>query len=274
MAACGALLPFVIPCFRASERQRRVRAGCASAWLRRPSLREDCPAVLGLVARRETHYAHFVRCVQTIATSQMTKRAARAATSPGLAGRAGQSPAVRKAQTVHWTVCVPAHLLGASDTRCRNLPGHAFALAASLLSEKLPHRTHARLPPLRRFSSGPPPRSRRGRRYPSGAMSVATRSAGSRSARASALRHLTRRSCLSAANEVSVASSATRPRDEHRSAVGAGTRSGPAPTATVFAPDGYRLPRRAPTLTSTATRTTAMRRKQTNRPTRVSSQKL
>ena len=34
-----------------------------------PSLREGCPAVLGLVARRETRFAHCVRCARTIATS-------------------------------------------------------------------------------------------------------------------------------------------------------------------------------------------------------------
>lgn len=48
----------------------------------------------------------------------------------------------------------------------------------------------------------------------------APRSTGVMAARASALRHLTRRSCLSAANEVSEASSATGHEPEHRRAVG------------------------------------------------------
>ena len=77
--------------------------------------------------RRRTHSATCGRCVRTASTSQKTKRAARAATSPGLAGRAGPGgPAVRKAQAVHWTACVPAHLLGTSEARLR-LPGRAFA---------------------------------------------------------------------------------------------------------------------------------------------------
>jgi len=61
----------------------------------------------------------------------------------------------------------------------------------------------------------------------------------------SALRCLTRRGCSSAANAVSVASSAARPRTEQRSAVDAGPRRGPASTAPAWAPAGYRLPRRA-----------------------------
>jgi len=61
-----------------------------------------------------------------------TKRAARAATSPGLAGRAGPwGPAVRKAQAVHWTACVRAHLLGAPEAH-RSLPARAFAVAVVL----------------------------------------------------------------------------------------------------------------------------------------------
>jgi len=63
-----------------------------------------------------------------------------------------------------------------------------------------------------------------GRWHPAGAISVATRSAGPRSARASALRQLTRGVCLNAANAVSAVSLAARPRTEHRSAVGAKRR--------------------------------------------------
>jgi hypothetical protein len=51
-------------CVHRSARQRRARAG-RRASLRRSPLRSDCPAVLGLVARRQTHFAHCVRYVQT-----------------------------------------------------------------------------------------------------------------------------------------------------------------------------------------------------------------
>ena len=64
----------------------------------------------------------------------------------------------------------------------------------------------------------------RGRRHPAGAISVATRSAAPGSARASALRRLTRRGCLNAASEARAVSSAARPRREHRSGVGAQRR--------------------------------------------------
>jgi hypothetical protein len=62
----------------------------------------------------------------------------------------------------------------------------------------------------------------RGRRCPVRAISVATSSAGPGSARAPrALPCLTRRHCLSAVSAANAASSATRPRTEQRSAVGA-----------------------------------------------------
>jgi hypothetical protein len=65
----------------------------------------------------------------------------------------------------------------------------------------------------------------RGRRYPAGAISAATRSAGPGSARAQhVLRQLTHRGCLSAVSTANEASSAMRPRTEHRSAVGAKRR--------------------------------------------------
>ena len=150
--------------------------------------------------RRSTHCAHCVRSVQTIATGQITKRAARAATSPGLAGRAGRGrPAVRKAQAVPRTACVPAHLLGAAQAR-RGPPGHAFAGAFVLL--------HTREEPSRQaVPAGGDLWSDEDRRTGVGARS--------------ALRELTRRNCLSATNAVSAASSATRPLAENRSAVGA-----------------------------------------------------
>ena len=46
----------------------------------------DCPALLGLVARRTTRCAHFVRCARTSAASQNWKHAARAATSTATLG--------------------------------------------------------------------------------------------------------------------------------------------------------------------------------------------
>ena len=65
----------------------------------------------------------------------------------------------------------------------------------------------------------------RGRWYPAGAISAATRSTGPGSARAQrVLRLLTHRGCLSAVSKANVASSAMRPRTEHRSAVGAKRR--------------------------------------------------
>jgi hypothetical protein len=101
----------------------------------------------------------------------------------------------------------------------------------------------------------------RGGRYPAGAISVAVRSAGSRSARASALRHLTRRVCLSEESKANGASSATRPRREHRNAVdaqhrppqherppGAARRDAPAP-----APATTHAPTHAPITTTTST---------------------
>ena len=58
-------------------RQSRGRV-CAGPRVRRPPLRCGFLAVLGLVARRETRYAHCVRCARTISASQMLKRALRA----------------------------------------------------------------------------------------------------------------------------------------------------------------------------------------------------
>ena len=92
-------------------------------------------------------------------------------------------------------------LLGASEARLR-LPGRAFAKPAVVFA---PQATAGGC---------------RGRRCPLGAISGATRSAAPGSARVSALRELTCRSCLNAATAGSEVSSAARPRREHRSAVG------------------------------------------------------
>jgi hypothetical protein len=97
-------------------------------------------------------------------------------------------------------------LLGASQAR-RGLPALAFV-------ERLVVRN-------RNATLGG---SGRGRRYPVGAISGATSSAGSGSARASALRQLTRRGCLSVVSAANEASSAARPWTEQRSAVAAERR--------------------------------------------------
>ncbi len=58
------------------RRARKAAGGYAPALeCGSPSLREGSPAVLSLVARRETRFTHCVRCARTIATSQNTMRA-------------------------------------------------------------------------------------------------------------------------------------------------------------------------------------------------------
>jgi len=96
-------------------------------------------------------------------------------------------------------------LLGTSEARLR-LPGRAFAEPAVARKAS---RTTGGL---------------RGRRCPWGAISVATRSAASGSARESALRELTCRGCLNAVSAANGVSSAARPWREHRSGVGAQRR--------------------------------------------------
>ena len=83
------------------------------------------------------------------AASQTTKRAARADPDPGLAGRAGpHGPAVRKAQTVPRTVCVPAHLLVAAEA-LRPPPAHGFAGSNVSLGRKARCGHRARTAPRR-----------------------------------------------------------------------------------------------------------------------------
>jgi hypothetical protein len=144
--------------------------------------------------------------VQTTATSQMLTRAAREAASPGLAGRAGPwGPAVRKAQTVPRTVCVPAHLLGAPEAR-RGPPERAFADGWCLVfvGKEQPVAARQAMPGGGDFWGDE-------QRRPG---------VGARSAHP----HLTRRGCLNGANEVSKVSSAARPQAEQRSAVAAQRR--------------------------------------------------
>ena len=157
--------------------QSRVRTGrCAS--LERSALRTDCPAILGLVARRRTRFVHFVRCAQTVATSQSTIRAARAATSPAI--------------------------LGAPEA-LRSLSGRAFAVKRGVLL------TRTTLVASRQALHGRGDLCGGEERKPS---------VGARSA----LRELTRRSCLSAVSAANEASSATRLKAEHHSAAGAQRR--------------------------------------------------
>jgi hypothetical protein len=150
--------------------------------------------------RRITRLDRFAHCAQTNAPSQMTTRAAREAASPGLAGRAGPGgPAVRKAQAVPRTVCVPAHLLSAPEARC-SLPERAFAHTTVVFWSKTTTGAARQAVPGGGDFCGDEERKR---------------SVGARSA----LRELTRRSCLSAVSEANEASSATRLKAEHRSGV-------------------------------------------------------
>jgi hypothetical protein len=107
MSARGSSLPLNDRCAAGGRReQRHMRAG-RGASLRRSALRTDCPAVLGLVARRSTRCVRCALSAQTNATSQSLMRAARAATSPVL--------------------------LGASEAH-RNLPARTFADTAEVFA--------------------------------------------------------------------------------------------------------------------------------------------
>ena len=75
--------------FCSTVERGKAAGGCAPALgCGSPSLREGFPAVLSLMARRETRFTPFGRCAQTVSASQMTKRAARAAMSLPLLGAA------------------------------------------------------------------------------------------------------------------------------------------------------------------------------------------
>ncbi len=197
------------------------------------------PAMLGLRSHRETRCTHCVRCARTLAVSQITKRAGtRADLSPGLAGRAGRKrPAARQAQTVHWTVCVRARLLGgairpacAPPAALREQPflGESEGQAAGIepvacrapqARVQAPAGLDARLGSFSNQEQVLP-------RKAVGGCALARLCGGeerrvSVGARTRALRQLTRRICSSAANAVSAASYAARPKPEHRSEVGA-----------------------------------------------------
>ncbi len=160
-------------------RQSRARAGgSASAW--RSVLRTDCPAVLGLVARRTTRCAHCVRYAQTgCDESDYEARCAR-----GPQGLRSSAPRRRAA------ACPGASLR-------EQFGGLRF--------EHQPRWPSRQAVPGRGDLWG-------GEEHRSGV--------GARSA----LRNLTRRTCLSAVSAANAASCAARPQAEHRSAVGAQRR--------------------------------------------------
>jgi hypothetical protein len=185
--------------------QRRVRAGRGTS-LRRSPLRADCPGV-GLVARRPTHCAHFVRCVQTGGDkSVVDARCARGhepwPCRPRRAGRHGRSQGTNGPPDRLCPCSPPRRLRGAPQPARTRLCSHCAVVF--------------------------PTHSRDGgacsRRCPARAISVATSSAGPGSARASAHQPLTRRECLNGMSEANAVSFAARPRTEQRSAVGAKRR--------------------------------------------------
>ena len=153
--------------------------------------------MLTLGSRRITSSTRCARCGRTDAASQMTKRAGtRADPRAGLAGRAGPGgPAVRKAQTVPRTGCVPAHLLAVSYS-----PRHWPARSLAETVVHLVRRTSRWCPQGRAWAAA-------------GRACEATRSAGlGARARTRALRELTRCRCLTTTSVASGGSSATGPR--------------------------------------------------------------
>jgi hypothetical protein len=159
----------------------------------------SCSPVAELAARTG------VRSAQTSATSQITRRAARAGRKPWpCRPRRAEGPAVRKAQTVQRTVCVRAHLLGAAPgapPAAHPQPSYrccrGYRDVATTLRRLFPWNV----------ATGParahPGRLRRAYAVP--------RSAGPVARARSALRHQTRRACLSAAPTGHGASCATGP---------------------------------------------------------------
>ena len=192
-------------CFACERLRGKGPSGQAVAlrWSGRPLA--DCPAMLGLVAvAKLTSLTAFAAFKQT-ATSQLTKRAARAATSPALLGAPQARPV---------------------------LPERAFAATVVVLVRRATARGSRQAAPGGGDLCGDEEVSRdsnspedclclaNGRASWPGAACKARLGVGARSA----LRCLTRRGCLSAVSAANVASSAARPRAEHRSAVGAKRR--------------------------------------------------
>jgi len=202
-AACGPLRTVVVrvPVQR-SARQRRGRAGRRSASARRSPLRSDSPAARargpGLRQARTVHRTVRVRAQCIVPVARRTTHCAHCvrcvrtsapSQSTKRAARAATSPA----------------LLGASQARCDGLPAPAFVEALAVRG-RIQTTGSAR----QAVSVGGDLWGDEERRLGVGARS--------------ALRGLTRRTCPNAANAVSAVSCATRPRAEHRSAVGAKRR--------------------------------------------------
>jgi len=210
VSACGPQPNFDV-CF-ACERlreQSRTRAGC-SASPRRSPLRVDCPALLGRVACRQTHCAHFVRCVQTNGDkSVVDARCARGHTPCDARRLRGAAQPARARLCSHRGVF-------SANSNTRGLRGRCCPAGAIWVATSRRARTETVQWTVSAWRAAGP-LARRGLHRP-----------GPGSARAQrAPQQLTRRGCSSAANEVSVASSAARPRTEQRSEVGAQHRPPP-----------------------------------------------
>ena len=188
----------------ASARQRRARAG-PGASLRRSALRADAPAMLGLVARRGTHYATCDRCVRPTATSLMLKRAARAATSPALLGASQARPILPEPTFAGAVWAFQANRSVVASRRAASGRGDFWG------GEKASQDTNSPVD-CSCLASGQAA-------WP-GAACKASPGVGARSA----LRELTRRGWSNAATAGRVVSSAARPRGEHHSGVGAKRR--------------------------------------------------
>jgi len=131
--------------------------------------------------------------------------------------------ACRRTHYVRCAYCVQTAATSQLTKRAARAATSPALLGASEALRVLPTRTFADT--VLAFDRHATVGDLRGRRYPAGAISAATRSAGPGSARAQrVLRELTHRSCLSAVSEANAASSAMRPRTEHRSGVGAKRR--------------------------------------------------
>jgi len=170
----------------------------------------DFAAVLGFRSRRRTRFSHFVRCAQTTAASQSTKRAST---------RADRDPVLlAAAQARHRT---PAHGFAGYlhfFTGGRSQSGHRARLAPSKracgarqVAGSMPAACPSLSSPMPIFS-----RKAWGRPVRGCVFDGEERRAGV-GARNRALRHLTRRSCLSVTSAASAASSAARPQREYRS---------------------------------------------------------
>ena len=209
---------------RTSARQRRVQAG--QGW----GVRWEAHAGAVLAKARTalrcsdarpcgiTRYVHFVHCAQTDAASQMTKRAARASPKPCAARRPrnrlpAHPPALPCLHPSLQNYPLPSKVALQPEERSR------IALRSIRATGNPPRHERSRSPDANpgivrhADTSNTPVRSGAvgGRGW--GAISGASSSAGLGAGARSALRHLTCGVCLSAVNEVNVASYAAQPRD-------------------------------------------------------------